>query len=366
MKKNSFAYKLQRRIARFQFGVEKRMDVYESLRDMVNDGLPIKTAIDTIYASLIKRRGRDPRKLAQEALPFALREWSQSLSEGKGFGNALTDWMPPMERVLIVSAERSSESLSMIFDILIYRLRSRRKMMAAMVKAGIYPIFLITGFLGFLYAMSHVVVPQISISIAPEKLTAGAKFLINASDFVRDNWLFIPPVVITIPLAIVYSMPYWSGNKVRSKLDRFPPYSLFRFWEGTGFLFGLSAMVKTGVPQMAALAMMSDTVCRYTKSRIRAINSRLRAGDNLGEALDTTGHNFPDPKIIDRIVIASTRPSLSETLESIANDWSERGVEKIEGAAAFIFVFGVLIVGMLALLSVMALMEIALSAASLN
>jgi type II secretory pathway component PulF len=151
---------------------------------------------------------------------------------------------------------------------------------------------------------------------------------------------------------------------LRPFLDRFPPYSIFRFQEGTAFLAALSALVATGTQLIPALNMLMPRACPYTRVRIRAIITKMTAGLSLGEAMDMTGYGFPDESVIQRLIIASARPTLPKTLGEISEEWTEIGVESIEAAAGQLFIGGVLVVGLVIVFTIITLLDVAMGAAA--
>jgi type II secretory pathway component PulF len=349
-----------------QFNDAARIEVYRNLRDLIGDGLPIQEAIDTAYRSLAEHSDGRPRKSAKSPSAFALKDWSNALRMGRGIGEALEGWAPAMERMLVISSERSSDSLSSVFDLIISRIRSRRRLVSAMWKALLYPAVLVLGLLGFLYVMAYKVAPQLTTSLRPDQLGASGEILLGTAAFVRDFWWLIPVIVISPIVYIVWSMPRGTGRQVRPFLDRFPPYSIFRFWEGTAFLAALSALVFAGVQLIPALSMLSQRSCPYTKVRIRAIMAKMSAGMNLGEAMDLTGYGFPDEGVIQRLIIASARPTLPKTLGEISDEWTEIGVESIESAAGALFMVGVVVVGLVIVTAIITLLDVAMGAAAVS
>jgi type II secretory pathway component PulF len=353
-----------RRWARFWFGDTPRIEVYRNLRDLIGDGLPIQDAIDTAYRSLAEHSDGRPRRAANSPSAVALKEWSNALRMGRGIGEAIGEWAPAIEQMLVISAERSSESLSSVFDLIISRLRAQRRLRAAMIKALTYPIVLVAALLGFLYVMAYKVAPQLTQSLRPDQITASGEIILAACAFVRDFWWLIPIFVIGPFVAILVSLPRWRGRRLRPFLDRFPPYSIFRFQEGTALLAALSALVATGTQLIPALTMLTQRACPYTRVRVRAIITKMTAGLSLGEAMDMTGYGFPDESIIQRLIIASARPTLPKTLGEISEEWTEIGVESIEAAAGQLFIGGVLVVGLVIVFTIITLLDVAMGAAA--
>ena len=87
-----------------------------------------------------------------------------------------------------------------------------------------------------------------------------------------------------------------------------------------------------------------ESANKYLKEKIDGALFHIKNGDNLGQALDKAGHEFPDKQIITDLKIYSELDNFEEALDKLANEWLEESVYMIEQRAE--------IMNMIAMLSV--------------
>ena len=64
--------------------------------------------------------------------------------------------------------------------------------------------------------------------------------------------------------------------------------------------------------------------------RIDSALDHIKNGENLGQALDKAGKEFPDKQIISDLKIYSELDNFEEALDKLANEWLEESVYIIE------------------------------------
>lgn len=120
---------------------------------------------------------------------------------------------------------------------------------------------------------------------------------------------------------------------------------------GGGWLISLSAMIRSGMILNQALQSMraASTKNPWLADRLTRIIGQLQLGKNLGRAMEGAQTGFPDPEIVDDLVIYSDMPNFSEVLYRIGQQWVEDGVEAVETQAMILnqvlFVVMAIVVG---------------------
>jgi type II secretory pathway component PulF len=198
-----------------------------------------------------------------------------------------------------------------------------------------------------LYAIGVYMVPPM-LSAAPNTVWTGtARSLVNLSAWIQVNWAFAFAVLPVIGLTIYLTIGIWTG-KLRVKVDRCPPWSLYKIFTGITWLLALSALVKGGVPVSVALTSLRKDASNYLRERIDGALFHIKNGDNLGQALSKARMEFPDKQIIADLKVYSELDNFEEALDKLANEWLEESVYLIEQKAevmniiAMLFVSGII------------------------
>ena len=98
------------------------------------------------------------------------------------------------------------------------------------------------------------------------------------------------------------------------------------------------------IPVSVALASLKRDASRYLKERIDGTLKYIKNGDNLGQALNKAGFQFPDKEIIADLKIYAELDNFEEALESLANNWLEESVYMIEQKASILNMVAILTV----------------------
>ena len=143
---------------------------------------------------------------------------------------------------------------------------------------------------------------------------------------------------------IIYAtIGVWTGY-IRSLVDNLPPWSLYKIFSGISWLLAMSALVKSGTPVSTSLLALRRDANAYLRERIDKTLVFVNNGDNLGQALEKTGLEFPDREIIADLKVYSELDNFEEAIDKLANEWLDESIYMIEQKAS--------ILNMVALLSV--------------
>lgn len=347
---------LNRYFARLLFSGADRRRLYQKLGRMLDNGVPIILALKSIRDRRIKLTSKS------DGAVIALNEWIDAMNNGSRFADATADWVPMQERMLLVAGERSG-NMSSAFASAVKVMETIGKIKSAVISGVLYP--LIVGGLGIMmsYLFGVKIFPAF-FKIAPEDRWTGlAQPAIAFSHFVQDWMLIVIVVVIALIGLMVWSFSRWDGP-LRIKLDKFPPYSIYRTVVGSTWLIAMSAMVDAGERLEDALVKMKAGSGPWLGNRIEACLQQMREGHNMGDALARAGHNFPDPEIIDDLGVYSAISGFDEALAKLGAEWSEESVVQVQVGMKILFVAGILAVSALLsfLIAGLLSMELQLSA----
>lgn len=303
----------------------KRLKIYRKLAALLRNRFSLMNSLEMIYGGL-SEDGKHP----MEPMAIAVAAWGHALQEGHPFSDCLKGWAPSRER-LMLSVGDVSDLESALLN-LIKVTEGSTRMIRPIVSAIAYPGFLMMMSVVILYAIGVYMVPPMLDAAPNTRWTGTAKTLIDLSEWIQKNWLIAFSILPTAALLIYITIGVWTGP-LRVKIDRCPPWSLYKIFTGITWLLALSALVKGGVPVSVALTSLRRDSNKYLKEKIDGALFHIKNGDNLGQALDKAGHEFPDKQIITDLKIYSELDNFEEALDKLANEWLEESVFLIEQRA---------------------------------
>ena len=304
---------------------KSRLKRYSKLAALLRNRFSLMNALDMIYNGL-----SDDGKHPSEPMAIAVGAWGRALQEGHPFSDCLKGWAPSRER-LMLSVGDVSDLESALLN-LIKVTEGSTRMIRPIVSAIAYPSFLLMMSVLILYAIGVYMVPPMLDAAPNPRWTGTAKTLIDLSEWIQANWLIAFSIFPILAIIIYITIGIWTGP-VRVKIDRCPPWSLYKIFTGITWLLALSALVKGGVPVSVALTSLRRDSNKYLKEKIDGALFHIKNGDNLGQALDKAGYEFPDKQIITDLKIYSELDNFEEALDKLANEWLEESVYMIEQRA---------------------------------
>ncbi|HFX3455646.1 type II secretion system F family protein, partial [Pseudomonas aeruginosa] len=153
---------------------------------------------------------------------------------------------------------------------------------------------------------------------------------------------------LTVVVIVTLPTYRWKG---RVWLDRtLPPWSIYRMLQGTTFLLNMAVMLNAGIRPYDSLASMIKISPPWLKQRLEAARYGVGLGQNLGVALRSAGHDFPDRQAIQYLCILANRGGFSEALVKFSRRWQETSLKQIELAAGLVKNFALIFIGALMIL----------------
>ena len=318
------------------FSNASRLKIYRKLASLLRNRFSLMDALDMLHDGLTnggKKQG--------EPMAIAMASWGHALQNGVPFSDALKGWAPDRERLMLSVGDVSNLENALMN--LIKVSEGSTRMIRPITAAIAYPSFLFMMSVLILWAIGVYMVPPMLEAVPGINWVGTARTLVDLSAWIQKNW-FIAFAVFPITALIIYStISIWIG-KIRAKFDNVPPWSLYKVFVGITWLLALSALVKGGVPVSVAMSSLKRDASKYLKEKIDAALEFIKNGDNLGQALDKTGFQFPDKEIIADLKIYAELDNFEEALESLANNWLEESVFMIEQKAGILNMIAILFV----------------------
>lgn len=262
----------------FRFGLSARISLYERLADFLDNKFPIDDTLETI--SLRYKKQKDYRA-------DILNIWRKKIAIGQKFSEAIKDHVPSAERILIASGESGSGGLPQGLREAIRLSKSMAAVKTAIIAGVSYPLALV-GMMCLLIAMFATQISPIFKSILPvSQWPESGQTLDMISEFVVVKWWIVLGIICAIGYALAYLMPRWSGSG-RQIADNFPPFSIYREYQGASFLIALSSMMISGISLNESLLKIQAKGSPWLKNHINKMLKKLRvAGSEYGKTMDT-------------------------------------------------------------------------------
>lgn len=316
--------RLERWFARASFSTEKRQRLWQTMAVMLES----KLGIDQILAELYDRASENGEK-PREAMAIMLSEWQQAIRNGGRLTDAVEGWVPHNERMIIMAGEDSG-NLPRQLHTLIAIIEAGRTIRSAIVGGTFYPAILLLATLGYLFVFGMSVIPKFTVLVDPAGWRPLAKSLYYLSQFTLNYGLYFLAAVITPVIAIVATLPSFTGN-TRVFCDRLPPWSIYRLVVGAGFMHSLSALLRGGGRIKDALVSIRETATPYLAERIDAFLHGVHSGMNAGEAMRHAGYEFPSKEIVaDLTIYAKYSSDFGDALEKVSQQWMKYGLQSIQ------------------------------------
>jgi len=331
---------IQKALFRSFLGTVDRIQVYKQLGVLLSNQIPIQKALAEMYVVLSRRdKGIDANRDFEGQLRELLRESPRqpaallmqdilrSLARGGSMSEVLGTWVTEQEHSLIRSGEESGK-LTLALKKAVFAIKMRQRLTSALMGALAMPLLLFIGIFLGLFVVGFGLVPTFLQIMPLDHWHGDTRTLIDMGIFVRDWAVLVVLSTASIIGGLVWSMPNVTGPW-RDRLDRIPPWSIFRMFHGSVFLLNLSTLLSSGKPIEEAMRIMKDKTSPYLKERLTHAMRGLAKGMNIGEALHHAEHRFPDDNSIGFLRVLSARSGFAEALDGSIEDWLDQNIDTI-------------------------------------
>jgi type II secretory pathway component PulF len=263
---------------KWHFRLSRRIGLYERLADFMENGFPVEATLDAVSSRYGKRK--DPRAKI-------LNEWRKKLALGQKFSDAIKNHVPAEERVLISAGEMGSGGLAQGLREAVRMGKSMAKIKSTIINSMLYPAALVATLIGVFLMFSWQVAPVFKTILSVKEWPETAQYLLSVSDFFGHNWWVLLILLIASSFASSYLMPNWTtgGRKIA---DHFPPFSVYRDYQGSSFLIALSSMMASGVALSESLQRIQERGSPWLRGHVALMQKKLRvSGSDYGKALNT-------------------------------------------------------------------------------
>ena len=196
----------------------------------------------------------------------------------------------------------------------------RAKVSAKVQSAMTYPIFVAVIAVVVLAIMMVMVIPSMTGMIASlgADTPAMTQFLIDASNFVTDNFLLIAVVLALIVVGVKLFGTTERGKTTFAVLKlRLPVLGAVGVCSGAAqFANTMAMLVTAGLPATRAVAITSRVMSNYVLSReVGRLEAGLEEGRTLGEGLEAS--TYLPRTLVEMVAVGEHTGELEETLETM-------------------------------------------------
>ncbi len=339
-----------------------RAELYDSLATMLNAGLPLLEAVETVMharssdsdertdcsqkQSFIDRIGLDRITRLFSGNSFPGSEIREALRSGHSLAEAMAAqplWFDQSE-IAMVRAGQHGGTLARVLRVLADRQQRSNQLSSKLAGALAYPIAVAVIGIGVVVFLSIKTLPELvtiltDAGIDPPGLTAA---VMATGQAIASWWhLILLALVIVLGGALVGSelLRRRQGNHQRTSGDK--PSSASRF-RGRGikvmrrlavgrFALELSELLRTGVPVIDSLRVLAPTMTsRRLRSLINTAADQVEQGDEL--AISLHDRHWFDAEFTRLVEVGQTAGELDDLLERLGERYlreAERLIDRL-------------------------------------
>lgn len=308
------AIEISKKIIQLQFRRKQQRIFLENLSSLIEDGVSVSQAVDTIaqiYDGITK-------KVAEDIL--------QGIAAGKLLSDCLANWFP-YSVVEMIRAGEMGGSLKQSIKTITQSLAESSHVIAILIKTLTYPIIV------FVLALIVMVFVKNSTLVTFSEIKpvttwpSVSRMLFQFAECAQQWWWLWLFIFISFFLMIRHMLCFLTGN-FRQIIDQIPILSLYREVIAARFMETLGLLMANGVMLNQALKAMYQEASPYLAWHILHMEYRLSAGhDSIAEVLNTRLINKSD---MIRLKIIAKGKGIEHALSSLGRKANQHNCQRIE------------------------------------
>ena len=318
---------------RRRFGTKTRIEFYKLMQSFLNDDIPVYEALTDMRKEADRVKIFPP--IVLDSLMNAMR--GKGHGEVKTIGEALAEWVDPIEAALIEAGERSGK-LPSGFKEAVILLETRSRISKKLVSELRYPVGLVFMLFGLLWLFSTQLLPLMDDILPRQRWPGFAK----SFGWIADNVTLINIVGITFLVSFfgsfVATATQWTGD-TRNKVDKYIlPWSLYRILQAAMALNAISMMIGAGVPITDAIKKLLSVASPWQQYHYFRMLSRLKTGSTESEGIvgRPGEEGLFDARISFFVRMYGGRTNLAESMKSLAAQATEAMEAKVSAQCKLI------------------------------
>lgn len=308
-------------LLKLTFSRQVRAEVWQMIADLTGTGMELGRALDLVGRSFAARNS---------GVLAILKDLRRSLASDR-FREIVRKYVPESEALIF--SKFGSVNDADLFRAAARISRVEAEIQKAIVSAVARPAFLLLIMVVLLYFLGKDFYPVLTLVAPMEDWPQTWQFVAAIALWVAAN-----PLMLFVYLGLFY-LVYKLVQRgyvgpFRKRLDKIPPFSLYRLSVGATFTFVILENAAVGnAINSALLRNLSKDASRYGRSRIMAIARHISAM-NIGAAAIEAGQNFPDPELNAVLEAYSEQKDWVNNFRKYADTWLQRLEAKVKAAVA--------------------------------
>lgn len=334
--------KLEHYFMRLAFNWPMRAALYRHLSVQLNNGINQVVALETFKRRLARKKRYNCISVIDDII--------HRIRNGIQLSVALRIWVPNDEAFTISGAEMAG-NIEQAFELLLNSKARIETVKQSMFAAFTTPLIYLFAIYGMLWAIGMFFLPHIR-QVMPETNVQGTgALLFECGDFATSFWMLIP-LILTFLICgwIMWALPNWT-SKHRMFIENFFPFSFYRDLHGYVWILTFASMLQAGISDTYILRDQARFASPWLRQRLTALQRRMINGEDIADALERIGFNFPNPDMIDDISSMSGFEDFPARLIKRTKDWSDEMEENVKANVKKVgFLFNILMYALILLL----------------
>lgn len=319
----------ERKRRSFKNNIKIRMKLYKKMASLLKQSMSIKD----IVAEILRAKNDDSPEI------HFLKNIQVGMEKGKDFSDSIVGWVTDNELQLIRAGEKSGD-LEKSFKMAIKLTQRLKEIKTRIIKETAYPAVLFVLAIAMMFGLSVSIMPALIETSNPENWPTTSKNLYLTTNFIRDNIFFIILFLTLITTLISYSLGKYVGV-LREKLDKIPPYTIYKEIQSSIFLISLSTLLSAQVSLKESIVNLKKQASPYLKGKLNEMIKRIDKGDEPGKSIST---DFMG-KIKSDIQIYSKAADFEEAMLELGEEAMEERLETISRNMSILRFLMLLLIG---------------------
>ncbi|MFV8779508.1 type II secretion system F family protein [Yersinia enterocolitica] len=349
----SLGQRLRYELVRHTFSIRYRLQFYDALRFLLENGTPLGTALQMIAEvhTDFGRHWHPYSDLVDDCL--------DSLSDngaGRTFEDVLAAWGPLEEAALISAGMRSGklpEALLQAGKLV----EARRRILILVGKMSLYPLLLFCLGGGMLVINGAYLIPTLRKLSDPQNWTGALGFMHALANFTDKQGVAFVGMVAILAGQVLWSIPRWRG-RLRRLADSMVPWSVYQDIQGAVFLMNMTALLRANVQTLEALQILLPFSSPWLQERLDAIIAGVEQGEHLGKALRNSGYQFPSKEAANYLSLLTEGDGAPDIIGRYGDRWLEQTLERVNKRVMVVMLFSLLLIFSFFLLILSTVMQI--------
>lgn len=306
--------KIEATFQHLQFGRAKQLAFLEDLRLLLDDGVPLNKAIDTVAQT------------AEGAEKLVALHLGQGLARGQQLADGMQAWFKPAV-VELVRAGESSGALQKTLASAQTTLIEQNQALSAFLHATLYPLLVIFISCFVIIFITDSVLADFANMKPVVSWPEPGQILMALGSGIQTWWLLLLSLLVALSLGLWVFLQKSTGV-LRRQIDALPILSLYRRSLAARFMETLGLLMNNGIALKKALVIMQNQAQPYFAWHLLMMEYRLSGGvDNVADVLDT---DLLERRDLMRLrVVSQGNKGFAKALISLGKQASQRNAKAI-------------------------------------